>query len=282
MGDSRMRFDPHHNCWIRGAVLLMLVLSMTACRGRGQTLDDIPTLIPNVDALSTSVAQTETAPPEGYRETVSYETVDNNLRDLDGWHYRVQLGFDGVFSQTDRVTSATAAATVYGNQIASSRRVIVESDGELLQQPEGASFEAVRLGPDAFLVRNGVCLSNAEDAAMTATNISAGALVGGARNATPTGRREVVNGFTAWEYRIDLEQTNLPAVRFAEDTEITAMAAEMWVAPEIDAVVRYYVTLDLQNARLLLNDLPVSGQLRLRYDLLEANTQPNITVPFGC
>ncbi|MEO0565387.1 MAG: hypothetical protein AAF125_24985, partial [Chloroflexota bacterium] len=207
---------------------------------------------------------------------------DTNLTALDGYEYRVELGFDGVFSQTNRATSATAAATVFANTVASSRRVIIESDGELLQRPEGESFEAVALGPDAFMVRGGTCLSNVEVDAMTAANITAGALVGGARSAVPTGRKEIVNGFEAWEYRFELDNMNLPAVRFSQDTRVTTLVGEMWVVPEIDAVARYYVTMGLENARLLLNNLPVTGQLRLRYDLLDAETVPNITVPFGC
>jgi hypothetical protein len=261
---------------------LMCGLLMVACTGRGQTLDDIPTLVPDVDTLATQVIQTQNAPPIGYRGGVAYEVIDASLRPLDGWHAQVQLGFDGSFSQTNRQTSAEAAALLWVNTVASARRVIVSSDGELLQRPEGDTFEAVALGPDAFMVREGGCLSNVEDSARTAANLTAGALVGGVKQAFPTGRRETVNGFEAWEYRFLLDDMELPAVRFAEDTRVTGMRGELWVAPEWDAVVRYYVTLELENARLLLNDLPVNGQLRLRYDLLEANTLPNITVPFGC
>ena len=79
MGNGRMRRI------LLVGVLLLTVLALAACQRRGQTLEDIPTLIPDLDTLATSVAQTETAPPEGYRESVTYETVDGNLRELDGW-----------------------------------------------------------------------------------------------------------------------------------------------------------------------------------------------------
>lgn len=262
--------------------LLLLLLALAACSGRGQTPDDLPTLIPDAATLATSVAATENAPPPGYRETVTFDPVDTNLARMDGYSYRVELAFDGVFAGTTRPTSAAISATVYANAISSARRVLVESQGELLQRPEGEAFEAVALGPDAFLVRGGVCQSNVEDNARAAAGLSAGALVGGARAAAPTGRNEIINGLRAWEYRFALADMALPAVRFAADTRVTALSEELWVAPEVDAVARYYATLEIENARLLLNDLPVTGQLRLRYDLREANSQPNITVPFGC
>ncbi len=261
---------------------MTLGLVIAACTGRGQTPADLPTRIPDAETLATNVAATENAPPPGYRETVSFDPVDTNLQRLDGYQYRVELAFDGVFAGTTRPTSAAITATVSANAVASSRRVLVESEGELLQRPEGDVFEAVGLGPDAFLVRGGVCQSNVEEGARAAVGISAGTLVGGARGAAPTGRNEIMNGLQSWEYRFPLENMTLPAVRFAEDTRVTTLNEELWVAPEVDAVSRYYATLELENARLLLNDLPVSGQLRLRYDLTEADVQPNITVPFGC
>lgn len=263
-------------------LLMILIVVLSGCRQRGLTLDDLPTVVPSVDDLATSTALTAQAPPEGYRESVSYSTIDQNLRLLDGWRYEVLLAFDGVFTQIDRETSGMAEATVWFNPIANARRVIVNSEGELLQRNEGDSFEAVALGDDAFLVRGGTCLSNVEDDARTAANISAGALVGGVRYAVPTGRKQVVNGVEAWEYRFELADMNVPSLRFADDTRITRMTGELWVAPTYDAVVRYWVTLEIENGRLLLNDLPVTGQLRLRFDLYDVGVQPNITVPFGC
>jgi hypothetical protein len=91
-----------------------------------------------------------------------------------------------------------------------------------------------------------------------------------------------VNGIEAWEYQFELANMSLPMMRFAGDTRITSMLGEMWIAPSVNAVGRYWVTLNIENARLLANDLPVSGQLRLRYDLYDVGILPNITVPFGC
>ncbi len=263
-------------------LLLTLIGLITGCRGRGLTPEDLPTLVPPAEVVSTSIALTENAPPPGYRDALTVERVDRNLRELEGWRYEMLLEFDGVFAQTSRPTTAFARATVWYNQIGDARRVVVESSGELLQRPEGEVFEAVRLGPDAFLVRGSNCLGNAEDDARAASAITAGDLVGGARNALPTSQKEIINGEESWRYDFGQGDLILPAVRFADDTRITSMNSEMWVAPEYDAVVRYWVLLSIENARLLSNDLPVTGQLLLQYDLYDIGNVPNITVPFGC
>ncbi len=261
---------------------MMLLFALAACRGRGLTPDDLPTVIPSIEEMATSVVLTENAPPPGYRDAVAFGRVDQNLRELEGWRYVMLLEFEGAFSQTNRPTEARAEATVWYNQIGSARRVIVDSSGELLQRPEGEVYEAVQLGPDAFLVRGSNCLSNVEDDAEVAAGITAGDLVGGVRTALPNGQTETINGVQAWAYSFLADDLNLPPVRFAEDTGVTMVSGEMWIAPEYDAVVRYWVTLDIANARLFDNDLPVSGQLRLRFDLYDVGDVPNISVPFGC
>lgn len=264
--------------WVCG----LLVLMLAACGANRYDPADLPTLIPSMEQMGTSVALTEVAPPPGYRGEVSYQRVDETLRELEGWRYDVTLAFDGVFAQTGDPTSARAEATVFFNQISGARRVLVASSGELLARPEGESFEAVRLGADAFLVRRGVCLGNAEDDAMTAAGISAGDLVGGVRRAVPAGQRERINGIEAYRYSFTFEDMLLPTVRLVEDTQITRTDGELWVSPEYDAVVRYWVTMEVVQARLLSNNLPVNGRLRLRYDLRDVGMIPNISVPFGC
>ena len=265
-------------------VSILLLSSAVACSrsSRGQTPADLPTLAPSISSMSTAMFMTENAPPEGYREQANFERIDQNLQQVEGWRYEVSLEFEGVFSGTTRPATATARAQVWFNQIGVARRVLVESHGELLQQNEGASYEAVQLGADVFLVQNDVCLSEVEEDAQTAANLKASDLVGGAWFAKPSGKRQIINGIEAWEYQFELANMSLPMMRFAGDTRITSLLGEMWVAPSINAVGRYWVTLNIENARLLANDLPVTGQLRLRYDLYDVGILPNITVPFGC
>lgn len=262
----------------------LLLIPLTACTGRrGQSLDDLPTRA-SFDTLqdaATADFLTENAPPPGFRESVAFPQIDANLEALPGWHYTVTLQFDGVFARTPREAQASAQADVWFNQLGSARRVVVETVGELLGVDENLVYEAVRLGPDAFLVRDGVCLSNAGADAETAADLRAGALVGGVEQATPTGRRAVINGAEVWEYRFDTADLNLPAIRIEDDGRIAA-TGELWVAPEHNAVVRFYVNLDVENAYIFDRQLPVSGQVIQRYDLYDIGTAANISVPFGC
>ncbi len=257
---------------------------LAGCTGqRGQTLEGIPTVasIQSVEQAATAAVMTENAPPVGFRDTVSFPEVDAKLLELPGWRYIVTLEFNGVFARTPRETSATARAEIWFNQLGSARRILVETSGELIGQEENAAYEAVKLGPDAFLVRDNTCLSNAGADADTAANLRAGLLVGGVTSATPTGRRATLNGEEAWEYAFTQDALNLPSIRLDEGGKMTANG-ELWVSPEDNAVVRFYVNLDVENAFIFDRQLPVSGQVILRYDLYDIGVVPNITVPFGC
>lgn len=260
-------------------ILTILFALLVGCSGRrGQQLSDIPTLASPGEA-ATAQFMTENAPPPDYRESVAFPEVDTQLAQLSGWRYVVTLEFDGIFARTPRETSATARAEVWFNQLASSRRVVVETSGELIGQEEDNSFEAVRLGPDTFLIRDNVCNTGAD--AETAADLKAGLLVGGVRAAVPTGLRATLNGEEAWQYRFETEDLNLPSIRLDENGTLAA-SGELWVAPEQDTVVRFYVNLDVENAFIFDRQLPVSGQVIVRYDLYDIGNVPNITIPFGC
>lgn len=271
----------HH--WLWGGLLALLLLSGCSS-GRGQSLDDLPTRasFESASALATADMLTQNAPPPGFREVVRFPEVDQNLAELAGWRYIVALGFDGVFARTPRATAATAQAEVWFNQLGSSRRVELATAGELIGQEADNAYEAVRLGPDAFLVRDGVCLTNAGPDAAAAADLRAGLLVGGVNQAMPTGRRAVINGEDSWEYAFTAADLNLPPIRLDAGGRADMTSGQLWVAPAHNAVIRFYVNLDVENAFIFDRTLPVSGQIILRYDLFDVGTQPNITVPFGC
>lgn len=275
--DKRWIYD------LTGALTLFsLLLLIGACSGqRGQSFDDLPTVasFESIQQQATADFLTQNAPPLGFREVVSYPQVDDGLEQLAGWRYLVTLEFNGVFARTPRETSATARAEVWFNQLGSARRLVVETAGELIGQTEDQDFEAVRLGPDSFLIRDGLCLTG--DAAAVAANLRAGELVGGVNNATPTGRRATINGQEVWEYAFFPDDLNLPAIRLAEDGQVIGRG-ELWVAPARNSVIRFYVNLDVTNAFIFDRALPVTGQVLLRYDLYDIGVQPNISVPFGC
>lgn len=265
--------------WLPVVLLALLVAGCDLSR-RGQTLDDIPTLA-SVDALATSVVATENAPPEGFRGPVSFPLVDQTLESLSGWHYVVTLEFSGAFSGVPRETSASANAEVWYNQIGSARRVVVNTSGDLLGSDTASSYEAVRLGPDAFLVEEGACLANAGSDAEVAAGLTAGELVGGVTNAVPFGQRAILNGEEAYRYSFTADDLNLPTITLDEGGTLAANG-ELWVAPQHNAVVRYYVTLDLTKARIFGRPAPVDGRVIIRYDLYDIGENFNITQPFGC
>lgn len=279
-----LAFSRQRSAFSFGLLMFIAIPLLSGCVGqRGQTLEGIPTIasIESVAQAATAAVMTQNAPPEGFRDFVSFPEVDDRLLELPGWRYIVTLEFNGIFARTPRETSATARAEVWFNQLGSARRILVETSGELIGREENAVYEAVKLGPDAFLVRDNACLSNAGADADTAANLRAGLLVGGVTRATPTGRRATLNGEEAWEYAFTQDALNLPSIRLGEGGTMTANG-ELWVAPEDNAVVRFYVNLDVENAYIFDRQLPVSGQVIIRYDLYDIGVVPNITVPFGC
>jgi hypothetical protein len=230
--------------------------------------------------VATAQYLTQNAPPPEFRGPVSFPEVDAGLAELEGGRYQVQLEFNGVFARTPRETSANATAEVWFKQLGSARRVVVTTSGELLGK-ENNAFEAVRLGPDAFMVRENTCIKGGMDA-VTAADLRAGRLVGGVNHATPTGLRATVNGEDVWQYTFTTADLNLPSIHLADDGAIESTGGEFWVAPKHNAVIRFYVNLNLTNAIIFDRELPVSGTVILRYDLYDINHPANITVPFGC
>jgi hypothetical protein len=262
------------------AALAMTALLLAGCSRGGDTPAGLPTPV-DPQQVATSQFMTQGAPPEGFRGPLSLPRIDANLDALPGWHYTVELEFDGTFAGTPRPTSATAIAEVWFNQLGTARRVIVTTAGELIGKREDDRFEAVRLGPDAFLVRNNVCLTEGADP-QTAADLDAGRLVGGVTRAFASGHRATVNNEAVWRYDFAPTDLTLPAIRLQENGSITLSGSELWFAPDRNAVIRFYLTFNVENAIIFDRQLPVSGQVIVRYDLLEIGTVPNITVPFGC
>lgn len=275
---------PHHLNLLKqnrpGAVVILIGLALlAACSGqRGQRVEDLPTPA-SIEGLATAQFLTANAPPPGFEGPLALPEVDANLTALPGWRYVVELAFDGVFAGTPRQTAATAQAEIWYRQLGAARRVVVSTSGELLGRQDSA-FEAVRLAEDAFLVREGAC-SGGPDAA-TAADLRAGMLVGGVNRATFAGKRATLNGEEAWLYTFSTADLNLPSVRLSDEGSITLTGGELWFAPARNAVIRFYVNLDVNNAIIFDRQLPVSGQLLLRYDLYDIGLESNITVPFGC
>ncbi|MDX2162236.1 MAG: hypothetical protein SF162_12995 [bacterium] len=271
--------------WI---VLLTLcgIAGLGACRQSAvEDLEDIPTLA-DIAAMSTALPLTQNAPPAPYNNPVTaFDRVDNRLNELAGWRYVVTFEFDGVFARTPREVDATARAEVWFNQLGSARRVVLATGGTLFGEDGGVQVEAVRLGRDAFLVQENGCTPNLNGTggdAQAAADLGAGVLIGGVSRAVPAGRRATINGVEAYAFAFEPDALNLPSIQVGDGGTRTITGYDLWIAPAANAVIRFYVNLDVENATLLDSPLPVSGQAVVRYDLYDVGNAFNISVPFGC
>lgn len=277
-------------------VLLVLGIGLAGCQSqRGLLPADVPTPA-DLDALATALPLTQYAPPAPYTAgTDDFARIDAGLAALPGWRAVGQVQFTGVYA--DDVTPAVAEVRIEinFNQVASARRITFASTGDLLAGEDAdapTGYEAVRLGPDAFVVRDGQCFSG-ENAA-TAADLGAGDLVGGVTQALPVGRPSaVINGEMVFPFvPVASSSTGdpaglpagliLPVLTIQPGGEVRLDSAELWIAPERRVVVRYYANLTVANVRLFDQERAVSGTLVLRYDVYDLGTAFNLTVPFGC
>ncbi len=260
----------------------LMLIALAACTTpRGLQPQDIPTRA-SLSDLATALPLTQNAPPAPYNGTVTtFTNVDNLLNDLPGWRYVVQLDFEGIFANTPRQANASARAEVSFNQLASARHILVSTSGELIGQPEDSSTEAVQLGPDAFLVRSGTCAKNTPDA-KTAADLRAGELVGGVSRAEPGGQHATINGEDVYLFNFTSDDLILPSIHVGDNGSVHLNSGEMWISPTHNAVVRFYLNLDVTNVVIFDRQLPVTGQVLMRYDLYDIGNAFNITTPFGC
>lgn len=257
-------------------LLIIPLLLLAACEPRVLTPEPLPTPA-DISAVATGVVLTQNAPPAPYNIAIAFPGIDDQLAELAGWRATVRLEFDGVFARTTRPAQATASAEIEFNQLSSARRVLVETVGELVGQAEDTTYEAVQLGPDTFLIRDDVCQSNT-DASTLASGLRAGTLIGGVTRATPAGRRATINSIEVYGYNFAQEDLVLPTIR----GDVVMTSGELWFSAEHNAVVRFWVNLQVTNSIIFDRQLPVDGTVVVRYDLYEVGTAYNITVPFGC
>ncbi|MDX2076436.1 MAG: hypothetical protein SFZ02_08415 [bacterium] len=258
---------------------------LVGCTPRGQTPADLPTRIPSVDALETAVIQTQNAPPVPFNNGVTFPMIDDNLPLLPNWRYEATMRFTGVFSNTPRPVEFEAGLQVWFNQLGNQRRTVISGVGELFGEADGTVLEGVRLGQKTFIVRENTCLTDIQDElAPLVADLRAGDLLGGVTFATPGASKGVLNGEEVWRFDITADQLVMPQVQLGEFGRIITMTGELWIAPSRNAVIRYYVNLDVENVLITLFDstLPLTGQLFLRYDLNAIGENPNITTPTGC
>lgn len=262
----------------------LLTLILTAC---GRETVVIPTRIPSIEVVATADFLTSIAPPQGLHERVSLPRVDDNTVLLSNWRSEASFRFEGVFSGTPRILDASTTMSAWYNQTGNRRRVVVHGSGELFGDEDFPSREGVRVGGDTYLLIDDVCYGSANGDAAILADLKIGDILGGIVQAVPAGQKQVLHGQTVWKYDFTLADITLPLLRMSENSAITAMEGELWVAqlsPNQTVAIRYYVNLQVENVSLRLFEasLPVTGLLQIRYDLFDVGTDPNITPPNGC
>jgi hypothetical protein len=242
----------------------------------------IPTLA-SIDTLPTEMFLTANAPPAGFSQ-VTFDPIDANLSQRQGWHYSVTGQFEGTFDVSGEGASGSLTADVWSNELGQARWVILEVEGAALSPDDSLRrLEGVRWSNDFYFVdTNGQCVVGGEGAEVIG-NLSAGQLVGGVTGAIPTGHRQEIEGLPAWQYTFSPSDARLPAIH-RDAASGVALAADLWIAPEINAVLRYNLTITVTGVRLLSSEQAVSGTLYLNYllDVPQLDVVPNISIPHGC
>ena len=91
----------------------------------------------------------------------------------------------------------------------------------------------------------------------------------------------VINDIEAYRFNVTPVEMNFPALQLREGGS-TEGRGELWVNPDPGLVVRYYANLTVSHGAFFDAQIPVSGVIYLRYDLLDFGTVPNISIPYGC
>jgi hypothetical protein len=255
---------------------------IAGCETFTPTDQPLPTIISDLDAAATAQIMTQNAPPPRFRERITLPTFESGLSDLPGWQYTVTAEFEGVFSGTSRPATATTTAQVAFHQLTSARRVVLSAEGSLLTEDAPVSTEAVRIGRDVYLVSEGQCSIVTDTDAAAVVDAGANLLIGGLAEAVPAGITGVINGEAVYRYTFEADALRLASIQAQSEGRITILNSELWFSADRAAVVRLYLTLDVENAAVFGSQLPVTGQVIIRYDLTDVGSDPNISVPFGC
>lgn len=234
----------------------------------------------------TASVLTENAPPPAFQGTLSFSPIDAHLSDQPAWDATVQITFDGVRADdppnNQRPATGTLNVQLFHDELTSARRVLFNADGIAFGLTNPRQLEAVRLGNDYYLVAQGVCGKVTDAATRAIADLSAGGLLGGIAQATLTGARQELNSLPSWEYRFLTTDVNVPLARVQANGSVTVAAGSLWVAPSVNAVTRFTLTVNVQNVTLLQTAQPVTGQLREMYTLGTVGQLHNISIPFGC
>lgn len=278
-----------HRCPGRSLGVALLALLIVACSSVTAPEAPLPTLV-DPPLYPTHQFLTQNAPPPGFGELIGYQAIDRGVTGHLGWSYTVTAHFEGVNDRSGEALSGRLTLSVQGNEPAQTRRVILQAEGRALLGAEGAvRLEGVRWSNDYYSVdAAGRCTADqgGRSAEAALADLGAGAIIGGVARAVPTGHRQELAGQRAWQYTFAPGDVVLPAVHLRADSQMS-LAADLWFAPDLNAVLVYELTATVARVHLLWADqqgATVSGTLYLRYalDVAALGTLPNIAVPHGC
>ncbi len=265
------------------------LLALSACASSNDESNFVMPTLASLETIPTAVFLTENAPPPGFA-TLALDPIERGLAAHPGWTYTVSGSFEGVFDATGEPAAGTISVQVQGNEPGQTRRAVLEIEGRAFLPGEAwLRLEGVRFSNDYYTVDvNGQCTTDGGEQAGGAAiaDLSAGQVIGGVAQALPTGHRQTLDGLPAWQYTFTPADARLPAIHPGPGGTVT-LAADLWFAPEVNAVLRYEVTAAVSGVHLLWTDRTsstVSGTLTLRYalDAATLDTLPNISVPHGC
>jgi hypothetical protein len=266
-------------------IALLIVIASAGCTSP-QSDTPLPTKV-DLTQLPTVRFLTENAPPAGWG-TLALDPINRLLSEHhQTWTYTVKGSFEGTFDTSGEPASGQFEADVQVNNLGQAQRVVLTAEGNAFLPGDMLQLEGVRFSNDYYLVDvNGRCTKNEESGSAVA-DLSAGDLIGGVGRAVPTGHQQVMQDAQAWQYTFAPMDARLPAIHRLPDSYV-ALAADLWIAPELNAVLQYQLTATVGGVYILWADQatssPVSGTLFLQYDLngQQLDVTPNISIPHGC
>lgn len=263
---------------LRLSLMMGVVLALVACDALQSDDDPLPT-VADFESVATASFLTQNAPPSGF-STVRFPNIDDGVERLPYSRAEIRVNFTGVYAGTEERAQGSLLIEIRANQQVGSRQVTVTFDGDIFSGAGESRVVAVRLSNNYYMINpNGVCITEASQI-QEITGLRAGQIVGGVVEAGATARHGPINGYETWQYGFAPEAFQPPQLQTTDDLDL--LVGELWVAPEHQVVVRYIVEMNIRDAVLLFGERPVTGRLRLEYNLYDINQEQNISIPNGC